>query len=112
MFKELTEGLGCLLGGFCLSMWLLTLTPGGLITESGSKAGFIIALSAGPYALSYSSYTRLYVLVPSNAIAGATAFTLGVDCYSRAGWKEFWLYLWGKELRALFRRKFLTYCQI
>ena len=24
VFTELTEGLGCLLGGFCLSMWLLS----------------------------------------------------------------------------------------
>ena len=96
VFKELLEGIGCFLGGFCLSMWLLTLMAGGLLTGSGVKAGFIIAISFGCYALSLSPYTRLYALVPSTALAGATAFTLGVDCFSRAGLKEFWLYIWGK----------------
>lgn len=96
VFKELTEGLGCLLGGFCLSMWLLILRPGGLLAGSANKTGFIAAISVASYASSFSHYTRTYALIPSTAIAGSTAFTLGVDCYSRAGMKEFWLYLWGK----------------
>src|SRR5687767_13817156 len=40
-FKELTEGLGCALGGFCLSMWILCLVPGGLLRPVASKAIFI-----------------------------------------------------------------------
>lgn len=100
VFKELAEGFGCLLGGFCFSMWLLALKPGGLLTEAGSKAGFIGAIAVGLYSLSFSHYTRHYGLIVTTAISGGTAFTLGVDCYSRAGLKEFWLYLWGK-IRAL-----------
>ena len=95
VFKELTEGLGCLLGGFCVSMWLLSLSPGGLLKGSGSKSGFIGAISVGCYALSFSQYTRPWGLIVSTAIAGGTAVALGIDCYSRAGLKEFWLYIWG-----------------
>ncbi|GES65918.1 hypothetical protein ATEIFO6365_0012031000 [Aspergillus terreus] len=94
VFKELTEGLGCLLGGFCLSMWLLSLKPGGLLTDDSSKSGFIGAISVGIYALSFTHYTRPYALIGSTAAAGGTAVALGIDCFSRAGLKEFWLYIW------------------
>ncbi|KAL2813812.1 hypothetical protein BDW59DRAFT_27811 [Aspergillus cavernicola] len=94
VFKELAEGLGCLLGGFCTSMWLLSTKPGGLITATDAKTGFIGAVSVGFYALSFSHYTRPYGLIGSTSIAGGTAIALGIDCYSKAGLKEFWLYLW------------------
>ncbi|KAL3469256.1 hypothetical protein BJX99DRAFT_241727 [Aspergillus californicus] len=94
VFKELAEGLGCLLGGFCTSMWLLSTKPGGLLTATDSKTGFIGAISVGFYAVSFSHYTRPYGLLVSTSIAGGTAVALGIDCYSKAGLKEFWLYLW------------------
>ncbi|KAF7156047.1 hypothetical protein CNMCM5623_009189 [Aspergillus felis] len=95
VFKELTEGLGCLLGGFCVSMWLLCLRPGGLLTDTNAKAGFIGAISVAFYALSFSHHTRPYGLIVSAGVSGGTAVALGIDCYSRAGLKEFWLYVWG-----------------
>ncbi|KUL86283.1 hypothetical protein ZTR_08563 [Talaromyces verruculosus] len=95
IFKELTEGLGCLLGGFCVSMWLLSLKRGGLLAESGTRGAFIGAFCVAFYALSFSSYTRPYGLIVSTAFAGSTIAVLGIDCFSRAGWKEFWLYIWG-----------------
>ncbi|RAL02126.1 uncharacterized protein BO80DRAFT_404316 [Aspergillus ibericus CBS 121593] len=95
VFKELTEGLGCLLGGFCSSMWLLSLKPGGLLTDTNSKSGFIGAISVAFYAMSFSHHTRPYGLIVSTGISGGTAVALGIDCFSRAGLKEFWLYIWG-----------------
>lgn len=95
IFPEVTEGLACLLGGFCLSMWLLVLKPGGLLNSSGTKGIFIGAFCAAVYASSFSHYTRPYGLIASTAFAGATVTVLGVDCFSRAGYKEFWLYIWG-----------------
>ncbi|KAJ5602978.1 hypothetical protein N7537_005934 [Penicillium hordei] len=95
VFREICEGLGCLLGGFCLSMWFLALKSGGLVTASGPKAGMIIAFAVGFYSLSFSHYTRSYGLIGCTSFAGATALVLGIDCYSRAGLKEFWLYIWG-----------------
>ncbi|KAL4933145.1 uncharacterized protein BDV17DRAFT_252996 [Aspergillus undulatus] len=94
VFKELAEGLGCLLGGFCTSMWLLSTRSGGLLQATDAKAGFIGAISVGFYAVSFSHYTRPYGLIVATSIAGGTAFSLGIDCYSKAGLKEFWLYLW------------------
>lgn len=96
IFSDLTEGLGCLLGGYCLSMWFLSLKEGGLITSTGGRAIFIGCMSVAGYALSFSHYTRTYGLIGSISFSGATIAMLGVDCFSRAGWKEFWLYLWSK----------------
>lgn len=94
VFSDITEGFGCLLGGFCLSMWFLSLRDGGLIHSSTGRAIFIGCMAAGGYSLSFSRYTRTYGLIGSIAFAGATATILGIDCLAGSGWKEFWLYLW------------------
>ncbi|KIX95039.1 uncharacterized protein Z520_09349 [Fonsecaea multimorphosa CBS 102226] len=94
VFKEVTEGFACLLGGFCFSMWLLTLRAGGLITSSGGKGAFIGIFCVVFWALSWTSYTRPYALIGSISFSGATAFALGIDCFTRAGLKEFWFYIW------------------
>jgi hypothetical protein len=94
VFTEITEGLGCLLGGFCFSMWLLVLKPGGLLTATSSKSIFIAAFTLAVFATSFSHYTRPYGLIVSISFAGATVVVLGIDCFSRAGLKEFWAYLW------------------
>jgi hypothetical protein len=94
VFVDITEGFGCLLGGFCLSMWFLSLKDGGLISSTTGRAIFIGCMSAGGFGLSFSHHTRNYGLIASIAFSGATATILGIDCLACAGWKEFWLYLW------------------
>lgn len=94
VFPDITEGFGCLLGGFCVSMWFLSLKSGGLIGSVTGRAIFIGCMSAGGYCLSFSHHTRTYGLIASIAFSGATATILGIDCLSCAGMKEFWLYLW------------------
>ncbi|KAK5082899.1 hypothetical protein LTR05_006780 [Lithohypha guttulata] len=94
VFKEMTEGLGCLLGGFCLSMWFLTLKAGGLVTSTSGKAIFIAVFCLVCWSTSFSHYTRPYGLIFSTSFAGATALVLGIDCFSKGGLKEFWVYLW------------------
>lgn len=97
IFPEVTEGLGCLLGGFCLAMWFLVLKPDGLIGSQGGRAIFIGAVSVAAFSLSFSHYTRNYGLIVCISFAGATITILGIDCVSKAGLKEFWLWLWGKS---------------
>jgi hypothetical protein len=94
VFPELTEGLACLLGGFCVSMWLLVLKPGGLLTSTTTKAIFIAAFTVAGFSTSFSHYTRPYGLIGGISFGGATVLVLGIDCYSLAGLKEFWAYLW------------------
>jgi hypothetical protein len=94
IFTDMTEGLGCLLGGFCFSMWLLVMKKGGLITSTSGKSVLIAVISVAAFSLSFSHYTRSYGLIACISFAGATAVVLGIDCFSRAGLKEFWAYLW------------------
>ena len=96
VFRDITEGFACFLGGFCLSMWFLVLKPGGLITNDVGKVIFIAFMTVGAFPLYLSHHTRPYGLIGSVAFAGATIIVLGVDCFSRAGLKEFWLYIWGE----------------
>ncbi len=94
IFTEMTEGLGSLFGGFCLSMWLLCLRPGGLLTATSSKAILIAVFTVAVFSTSFSHYTRPYGLIVSISFGGATALVMGIDCFSKAGLKEFWVYLW------------------
>ncbi|OIW33871.1 hypothetical protein CONLIGDRAFT_559635, partial [Coniochaeta ligniaria NRRL 30616] len=94
VFKEITECLGSILGGFCLSMWLLTLGSGGLVHQTGAKVGFILAFTLAAFATYFSRWTRHYALMACISFAGATAAVLGIDCFSQAGLKEFWAYIW------------------
>ncbi|KAF5537331.1 sulfite exporter family, partial [Fusarium napiforme] len=93
-FREITEGLGCALGGFCISMWLLCLVPGGLLGPVVAKAIFIACFTLGGFAFYFSHYTRDWALILMIAFSGATITVLGIDCFSRAGLKEFWAWVW------------------
>ena len=95
IFKDVTEGLGCAVGGFCLSMFFLILKPGGLLPGNAAKAIFIGCWTVGIYALSFSHYVRSYALIGATSLGGATAVIIGIDCFSLAGLKEFWIYIWG-----------------
>lgn len=100
IFKDVTEGLGCLLGGFCLAMWFLVLSPGGLVSSTTGRAILIGVFCVVCYSLSFSHHTRNYGLILCTAFAGAQVAVIGIDCFSRAGLKEFWLYIWSRYKRA------------
>ncbi|RYP05379.1 hypothetical protein DL764_003872 [Monosporascus ibericus] len=110
LFRELTEGFGCLLGGFCLSMWLLTLKEGGLLPGTTQKIIFICAFTLGGYAFYFSHYTRGYAMIGLMSFAGATVTVLGIDCFTQAGLKEYWAYIWDLN-KDLFPLSATTYPQ-
>lgn len=97
VFKEVTEGFGCIVGGFCLSMWFLVLKPGGLIESTTGRAIMIGAFSAVGWSLAFSQYTRTYGTIICTSFGGAMISMIGIDCFTRAGLKEFWIYIWGKQ---------------
>lgn len=95
VFKDITECLGCLLGGFCLSMWILTLKEGGLLGAGGSDVIiFITVFSAAGFIGYFSRWTRSYYMIVCISLGGATAIVIGIDCFSRAGLKEYWAWIW------------------
>lgn len=95
VFKDITESLGCLLGGFCLAMWLITLESGGLFGSGGSGVIiFISVLTAAGFIGYFSHWTRSYYMIACISLSGATAIVIGIDCFSRAGLKEYWAWIW------------------
>ncbi|RFU79923.1 sulfite exporter family [Trichoderma arundinaceum] len=94
IFKDSTEGLGFALDDFCLSMWFLCLTSGGLLHDTIGRAIFISCSSVFGVGFYFSRYTRDWAMIILMSFGGATAIVLGIDCYSRAGLKEFWAYVW------------------
>ncbi|PON20209.1 hypothetical protein TGAM01_v210930 [Trichoderma gamsii] len=92
--KVSTEGLGCALGGFSLSMWFLCLALGGLLRDTIGRAIFIFCFPVLGFAFYISHYTRYWATIILTSFGGATVIVLGIDCYSRVGLKEFWAYVW------------------
>lgn len=99
IFAEIVEGFACIAGGFSFAMWLLCLSPGGLIKNTGGVAGLIAAFCVLTYAGYFSKYTRTYTMIISLAFTGSTMLVLGIDCFSKAGLKEFWVYNWSLNSR-------------
>jgi uncharacterized protein DUF4203 len=95
-FASLFEGVGCFLGGFCLSMWFLTLKDDGITQSKAGKTIITAVLSLSIGALGFTRYTRNRTLLVCNSFSGATAIALGIDCFTRGGYKEFWIFVWGK----------------
>jgi hypothetical protein len=96
LIKWLAKCMGCIVGGFCMAMWLETLCPGGLIKPSKMTAVLICvmcAVSLAPSIPKFKKWVELAYMIFS-AFSGSTALVLGIDCYSRAGLKEFWVYTW------------------
>ncbi|KAK7737734.1 hypothetical protein SLS53_006353 [Cytospora paraplurivora] len=95
VFKDITESLGCLLGGFCLAMWLITLKAGGLFGSGGSGVIiFISVFTAAGFIGYFSHWTRSYYMIACISLSGATAIVIGIDCFCRAGLKEYWAWIW------------------
>jgi hypothetical protein len=95
-FAAITEGAGCFLTGFCVSMWFLSLVDGGLIRSRAGKTVFVCAMSGAFGAVGLLSYTRHRLLLFGIPFSAATAIVLGIDCFTLAGLKEFWIYIWGE----------------
>ncbi|WWC62543.1 uncharacterized protein I303_105139 [Kwoniella dejecticola CBS 10117] len=80
------------IGGFTFGWFLLATRQGGLITSVLGRWGLLGGLSVGGLVASLPKQTNEWMMLISTAWIGATAFTLGVDCYTRAGLKEFYIY--------------------
>lgn len=80
---------------------VLVLKPGGLVSSVYGKLIMIAAFCFVMFSLAFHKITRPYSLIVSISFGGATAIVLGIDCFSRAGLKEFWIYIWGNDSLSL-----------
>ena len=59
-----------------------------IVIDLRSSTGFTVVL----FIMGLVSSFHYHLILISTAFIGATAFTLGIDCFTRAGLKEFYLY--------------------
>ncbi|KAI8980716.1 hypothetical protein BD414DRAFT_464992 [Trametes punicea] len=89
-------------GGLALALWIQCFRNGGLIGPIGFRWLMYIAVSVAGFVLCTIPKVHYYILLTSTAFVGATAFMLGVDCFTTAGLKEF--YVWNLGFEMLFTK--------
>ena len=96
--------MSCALGGFVFALFLEACKANGLIETIGLR--YILYVALGTIAFSLSCHPRLqsYLLIGSSAHVGATATILGIDCFTKANLKEFYIRNLGFD--DLFSRKY------
>lgn len=75
-------------GGFAFAWYLLALRPGGTIENPIGRWGLIGGMAVGAFIAGLPNKLNPYLVLISTAWIGATAFILGVDCFTTAGLKE------------------------
>ncbi|KAJ3563210.1 hypothetical protein NP233_g9088 [Leucocoprinus birnbaumii] len=91
-------------GGFALGLFIQCFHNGGVIKPIGYRWILYIGKSSrlGVVGFTLSTIPKIHyhVLLISTAFVGSSAFILGVDCYTTAGLKEF--YMWNLGYQSLF----------
>ncbi|KAG8898867.1 hypothetical protein FRB99_007090 [Tulasnella sp. 403] len=87
-------------GGFAFGLWIQSFHTGGLIKSVGFRWFLYIGLAAVGFIASTFPPAHYSVMLLSTAFVGASALVLGVDCFSTAGLKEF--YMWNLGFTSLF----------
>ncbi|KAL5640828.1 hypothetical protein ACGC1H_001348 [Rhizoctonia solani] len=87
-------------GGFALALWIQCFREGGLIRQIAYRWIFYVGCAVVGFILCTIPKIHYNILLISTAIVGASATILGVDCYTTAGLKEF--YVWNLGFMRLF----------
>ncbi|KAF8140355.1 hypothetical protein EV363DRAFT_1393267 [Boletus edulis] len=87
-------------GGFAFGLWIQCFRDGGLIPSVGLRWILYIACGVVAFVLCTIPKLHWHMLLLATAFVGSSAFMLGVDCYTTAGLKEF--YVWNLGFSSLF----------
>ncbi|KAF8605192.1 hypothetical protein BDV93DRAFT_75890 [Ceratobasidium sp. AG-I] len=87
-------------GGFALALWIQCFKAGGLIQQVGYRWIFYVGCAVLGFVLCTIPRIHYNVLLVATAVVGGSATILGVDCFTTAGLKEF--YVWNLGFMRLF----------
>ncbi|KIJ40176.1 hypothetical protein M422DRAFT_257009 [Sphaerobolus stellatus SS14] len=79
-------------GGFAIGLWVQSFRNGGLIGPIGFRWIMYSACTTVGFVLCTIPKLHYHIMILGTAITGASAFMLGVDCFTTAGLKEFYVY--------------------
>lgn len=89
-------------GGFAFALWVQCFRNGGLIGPIGYRWIMYIAAGVIGFVLCTIPKLHYHILLISTAFVGSTSFMLGIDCFTTANLKEF--YMWNLGFDSLFPR--------
>ncbi|KAG5735954.1 hypothetical protein E4T56_gene1925 [Termitomyces sp. T112] len=89
-------------GGFAFALWIQCFHNGGLIEGVGFRWILYICCAVIGFILCTIPRIHYHILLISTAFVGSSAFMLGVDCFTTAGLKEF--YIWNLGFKSLFSK--------
>ncbi|GJE85732.1 atrophin-1 family-like protein [Phanerochaete sordida] len=89
-------------GGLVFALWIQCFRDGGLIHEIGFRWILYIACGVIGFVLCTIPKLHYYILIISTSFVGATSFMLGVDCFTSANLKEF--YIWNLGFNSLYQK--------
>ncbi|EEB89983.1 hypothetical protein MPER_11869, partial [Moniliophthora perniciosa FA553] len=87
-------------GGFSLALFINCLSSGGVVKPIGYRWVLYMGCAVVGFVLCTIPKIHYHVLLISTAFVGASALMLGIDCYTTAGLKEF--YVWNLGFNSLF----------
>ncbi|KAM0756357.1 hypothetical protein T439DRAFT_352054 [Meredithblackwellia eburnea MCA 4105] len=100
VFWKLASHLAAAFGGFVIGVFVDSVRSSGLISPIGVRYILFIAPAAIGFVLSTFDKLNAFCLLISTSALGAMALVVGVDCFTTAGLKEFFVFNLG--LRSLF----------
>ncbi|KAG7099123.1 hypothetical protein E1B28_000996 [Marasmius oreades] len=89
-------------GGFAVGLWVQCFHDGGLIKPIGFRWILYMGCAVVGFTLCTIPKIHYHVLLCSTAIVGASALMLGIDCFTTANLKEF--YVWNLGFNELFTK--------
>ncbi|KAI0320363.1 hypothetical protein OF83DRAFT_1053207 [Amylostereum chailletii] len=87
-------------GGFALGLWIQCFRDGGLVHSIGLRWILFLGCAVVGFVLCTLPKLHYHVVLISTAMVGASAVMLGVDCFTTANLKEF--YVWNLGFTSLF----------
>ncbi|EIM92735.1 uncharacterized protein STEHIDRAFT_144039 [Stereum hirsutum FP-91666 SS1] len=87
-------------GGFAFALWIECFRDGGLIHTIGLRWILFIGCAVAGFVLCTIQKIHYHVVLVSTAFVGSSAMMLGVDCFTSANLKEF--YIWNLGFSSLF----------
>ncbi|KAL0578736.1 hypothetical protein V5O48_003292 [Marasmius crinis-equi] len=100
-WKAARYGIGAW-GGFAVGLWIQCFHNGGLIKPIGFRWILYIGCAVVGFTLCTIPKIHYHVLLTSTAFVGASALMLGIDCFTTANLKEF--YVWNIGFNELFNK--------
>ncbi|KAF9015484.1 hypothetical protein BDQ17DRAFT_1386211 [Cyathus striatus] len=98
-WKAARYGIGAW-GGFAIALWIQCFQNGGVIKAIGFRWILYIGCAVIGFTLCTIPKIHYHILLISTSVVGSSAFMLGVDCFTTAGLKEF--YIWNIGFTSMF----------